>query len=74
MKKCDEMREPKSCLNKAADDEPIFVLRAKDPRAAETVREWARTSIGIHEPSKIDEALKIADTMDEWRNLPERAS
>lgn len=28
------------CYDAAADDEPIFVLRARDPLAAELVREW----------------------------------
>lgn len=75
MKKCDEMREPKSCLNKAAANEPLFVLRGKDPVGAATVRHWATMAEGIHEPEKIQEALKLADQMDAWRNpLPECAS
>lgn len=33
-----------SCLANAADDEPLFVLRAQDNMAADTVRLWARTA------------------------------
>lgn len=70
MKKCEEMREPKSCLNKAQSNEPLFVLRGKDPVGAATVRHWATMAEGIHEPAKIQEALKLADQMDAWRNPP----
>lgn len=41
MRKKDEIATATSCLNKAADDEPIFVLRAKDPLGAVMVRQWA---------------------------------
>jgi hypothetical protein len=67
MKKCDEMREPKSCLNKATSNEPIFVLRGKDPVGAATVRHWATMADGIHESEKIEEALRLANQMDKWR-------
>lgn len=63
-----ELCDPGSCLNKAAPDEPVFVLRAKDPRAAQAVRLWAAMSAGRHEDSKINEALALADQMDEWRD------
>lgn len=69
-----ELSERQSCLNKAHSEEPLFVLRAKDPLAAQTVRHWATMSEGHHEPEKIKEALKLADQMDEWRNPPPRAS
>lgn len=70
MKKVDELREPESCLNRATSHEPIFVLRGKDRVAAVAVRHWATMAEGIHEPSKIKEALQLADQMDEWRNPP----
>lgn len=64
------LKDPKSCLNKAASDEPLFVLRAKDPLAAQTVRHWAVMATGEHEEAKIIEALKVADEMDAWRDPP----
>jgi len=70
MQKKYEIANPNSCLNKAASDEPLFVLRAKDPLAAETVRAWARFAEeqGLHEPEKINEARMAANQMDSWRS------
>ena len=62
-----ELSTPKSCLNKAATDEPIFVLRAKDPLAAMTVRHWITMSEGLHESAKLEEAHKLAAMMEDWR-------
>jgi len=67
MLKKDELKNPTSCLNKAAADEPIFVLRAKDENAAQTVRLWATMSTGFHEHAKIKEAEALAQQMDDWR-------
>lgn len=68
MNKQDELRNPRSCLNKAAPFEPVFVLRAKDPLAPQTVRLWANMAINAHEPGKVDEAMLLADQMEKWRN------
>jgi hypothetical protein len=62
-----ELSSQQSCFNKAAADEPVFVLRAKDSVAAMTVRHWATMASGVHEKEKISEALKLADAMDEYR-------
>ena len=62
-----ELARRDSCLNKAAHDEPVFVLRAKDPHAAQTVRLWAAMSHGAHCGEKIDEAIALADEIDAWR-------
>lgn len=68
MLKCLELRNPKSCLNKADTDEPIFVLRAKDLCAPQTLRLWATMADGIHEGEKIAEALACAEQMQRWRD------
>lgn len=69
VRKLDEIEQPTSCLNKAAPEEPIFVLRAKDPEAPDTVRTWANNARtrGTHEPEKIAEAFALAEQMDEYR-------
>jgi hypothetical protein len=69
MKKRDEIEQPSSCLNKAHEDEPVFVLRANDPIAPEAVETWARQAelSGAHEPHKIVEARALAQTMRDWR-------
>ena len=81
MIKQQELTNPNSYINRAAQDEPVFVLCANDPLAAVAVREWARNYIVIQrqthgtllcEPgtkykNKFDEAMGIADQMDTWR-------
>jgi hypothetical protein len=64
-----ELASPTSCLNRAQDDEPVFVLRAKDPIAAGVVRAWAQHALDHHEGAKIDEALALAEQMEAWRLL-----
>ena len=69
MRKRDELADPDSCLNKADDDEPIFVLRAHDPLASTCVRSWAAAAAQdtVHNDAKIQSANMLADTMDNWR-------
>lgn len=66
--KRDEVADPNSCLNRAADDEPVFVLRAKDPLAAKLVEDWAARSLlaGMHE-DKPQSAFRYAQAMRAWR-------
>jgi hypothetical protein len=66
--KRDELANPNSCINKAAADEPIFVLRAQDILAPEVVRRWARLarSRGTSE-IKAAEAFALADQMEIWQ-------
>lgn len=40
--KRENILNPASCWNRAAPDEPVFVLRANDPLAPQIVREWAK--------------------------------
>jgi hypothetical protein len=58
------------CLGRAAMDEPVFTLRAKDPAAALVVRIWCQIAQGqsLHEPDKITDAYELARQMDTWRN------
>lgn len=68
MLKADEITDPNSCLNKATDDEPVFVLRAHDPLADAIVERWidACEFVGIH-LDKLDDARALAESMREWR-------
>lgn len=56
------------CLAKAEPDEPVFVLRAKDPTAAALVWMWAAVAEiqGVHEPEKVREARQLMVDMTEW--------
>lgn len=64
------------CYENAEPDEPMFVLLARDESAPERVREWAGRRLikelktGIFRVDvlrKVDEALKCADAMEQWR-------
>jgi hypothetical protein len=58
-----------SCLKKAADDEPIFVLRAKDKCAPGAVIDWINraTEAGCVNEEKIAEAYALVNAMKEWQ-------
>lgn len=75
MIKRDELRGP-SCLTNAADDEPLFVLRANDEIAAGLVYVWAakycaskggRSKMTVKQLQKLDEAYALYDAMIEWK-------
>lgn len=61
-------------LGKAADDEPVFVLRAQDAEAADLVELWAIRAESAGAPyDKTREAFDIADFMRRWpvRKVPD---
>lgn len=70
MLKKQELSVPNSCLNKAASNEPIFVIRAKDPLAPMLIRHWATMAEGMHEAEKVTEARSIADEIERWQSQP----
>lgn len=60
------------CLGKAADDEPVFILRAKDQLASVVVRRWADLAEAASHPDsptrkKAADARQLAKDMDNWR-------
>lgn len=75
MLKRDEIANPNSCLNKADDAEPLFVLRANDENAPASVAAWARDYIVSkggwgnmteEQRAKYAEAMDIASNMRIW--------
>lgn len=73
------------CYDKAEPNEPLFVLLARDPLAADLVRQWADLATGsvartpapmtleeIKTIEKAAEALCCADAMDAWRRARPR--
>lgn len=65
--KRDEIANPNSCLNKAADDEPVFVLRGQDMCAPQHVRDWAdHAELRGCAPEKVAEARALANAMEQW--------
>jgi hypothetical protein len=62
------------CLGKAADDEPVFVLRAQDALAADLVEKWAIWARMHGCPNdKVQEALVLVEDMRRWptRKFPD---
>ena len=68
------------CYANADDDEPMFVLLARDVNAPHTVRFWAElyklikagTQDGLltqKQADKIKDARKCADDMQKWREV-----
>jgi hypothetical protein len=63
------------CFARAMDDEPMFVLLARDAQAPQRVRDWATQrradiSMGLKPESDaalVDEAFECADLMEAWR-------
>lgn len=59
------------CLGRAADDEPIFILRAQDKLAPALIEEWAERLYAAAPfntaTEKIDEARALATKMRMWQ-------
>ncbi len=66
MEKRDELKD--GTITRVADDEPVFVLRAKDRLAPDVVRTWAVRAerAGVNR-TKVDEALSLAVAMKRWQ-------
>jgi hypothetical protein len=68
MRKRDELADPQSCLNKARDDDWIFVLIQHDEDAPAAVRFWAHRRVARGKRAKdhpqIVEALAWADRVE----------
>lgn len=60
MRKRDELSNPKSCLNKARDDEWLFVLLGRDLAAITAVRAWIRKRIKLGKNTKHDPQIMEA--------------
>lgn len=72
--KATEMNEPTSCLNKAADDEPIFVLRGQDACAIRTMEAWITEAERLGaDAAKVRGVAEQAGAMLAWQvQHPER--
>ena len=68
------------CYSNALNDEPMFVLLARDEKSPSIVRYWAqkykeekekasiKKRLTVEQYKKFNEALDCADAMDTWRN------
>jgi hypothetical protein len=59
-----------SCLINSADDEPVFVLCARDPAAPDAIIMWRSMAERRGTPnSKLIDAAKVQQVMLEWQRL-----
>ena len=69
MIKLKELSDPNSCLNRAHEEEMLFVLLARDPAAPVAIRAWIeeRCRLGKNkwDDAQIEEAERCARRMDE---------
>lgn len=72
MLKCEETATPSSCLNKALDNERVFVLLARDAAAPLAIYGWVlhRVDTGLNKLSdpEIIEAMECARLMEGERD------
>ena len=54
MRKREEATRPDSCLNKAFENEMLFVLMGRDPAAPVAIRAWIAERIRLHRNSPSD--------------------
>lgn len=72
--KREEIEDPRSCLNRAEDDEHIFVIVSHDRTGPGAVRDWAHRAKGQGaSQEKVNGAMEAALQMEIWqRKHPER--
>lgn len=80
MTKAEELKavaRGEGCLGRSQDDEPVFILVARDQLASDVVRWWAERFLALRmdfgdfdgrAKAKYDEAVALADRMDDWRD------
>ena len=61
MRKRDELAHPTSCLNKARDDEWLFVLLGRDAAAGAAVRAWIEERIRLGKNQRDDPKIREAE-------------
>lgn len=66
--KNDALTKP-GCLSKAADDEPVFILRGQDATMSKMLRHWAHlvTEANGGPNEKTVEAIVFADEVEQWQ-------
>jgi len=68
MRKKDELTSPSSCLNKAREDEWLFVLLGRDAAAPAAVRAWIEERVRLGKNTRTDPQIVEAIA---WANLVE---
>jgi hypothetical protein len=73
MIKHEELSNPNSCLNRAKDDELVFVLLGRDRAAPAAIRAWVDERVALGKNDRDDpqivEALRMAFEMEAKQQL-----
>jgi hypothetical protein len=76
MRKKNETRCPTSCLNKAKEDEMLFILLGRDSAAPATISFWIteriRQGLNQHDDAQIIEAMECAKIMEKQNSIVSR--
>lgn len=68
MLKKEELSNPNSCLNRAHDEEPVFVLLGRDLATPHAVRQWTMKRVDLGKnmfgDAQIVEALQLANIIE----------
>jgi hypothetical protein len=59
--KRDELADPNSCLNRARDDEMVFVLLGRDDASPGTIRWWIKERIRLGKNTRDDAQIREAE-------------
>lgn len=66
-----ELESGTGVLGNTAEDEPVFLLVARDRTSSKTVRQWRQNAfdMGCQNAAKLAEANAVALAMAQWRDL-----
>lgn len=59
----EEISNPHSCLNRARDDEHVFVLLERDPAMAPAIRTWIEERIRLGKNTRFDPQICEAEQL-----------
>ena len=61
MRKHEELTNPASCLNRAKDDEMLFVLLGRDLAATVAIRAWIEERVRLGKNTRVDRQITEAE-------------
>lgn len=65
----DEASDPESCFNRAAEDEPMFVLLGRDKSASYAIKAWIEHRVATGKNRESDPQIVKAMKLAEWLGL-----
>lgn len=73
MTRVENMEDPDSCLMRAENDEPLFILRSKDPTSPILVIAWILLRVFLFQKNSLQdmqvrESFDLAEEMQRWRD------